>query len=59
MREPSPSIYHPDFLLLDNDLPEDLIELRDKIRAFGKEHVLPVINGYWERAEFPANCSNR
>ncbi|AKE38567.1 Acyl-CoA dehydrogenase [Corynebacterium camporealensis] len=53
MREPSPSIYHPDFLLLDNDLPEDLIELRDKIRAFGKEHVLPVINGYWERAEFP------
>lgn len=27
--------------------------LRDKVRTFCNEHVLPIINDYWERAEFP------
>ncbi|WP_028459868.1 acyl-CoA dehydrogenase family protein [Chloroflexus sp. Y-396-1] len=27
--------------------------LRDKVRAFCNEHVIPIINDYWERAEFP------
>jgi glutaryl-CoA dehydrogenase len=27
--------------------------LRDKVRAFCNEHVVPIINDYWERAEFP------
>lgn len=46
-------IDHPDLFLLDGDLTDREIQLRDKIRAFGIEHVRPVINEYWERAEFP------
>ncbi|GAA4476269.1 acyl-CoA dehydrogenase family protein [Enteractinococcus fodinae] len=46
-------IDHPDFLLLDCELNEQEIALRDKIRTFGIEHVRPVINEHWERAEFP------
>ena len=44
---------HPDFLLLDNDLTAEEQALRDRIREFGAKHVLPIINNYWERAEFP------
>ncbi|WP_459612780.1 acyl-CoA dehydrogenase family protein [Corynebacterium urogenitale] len=44
---------HPDFLLLDNDLTTEEQALRDRIREFGAKHVLPIINDYWERAEFP------
>lgn len=43
----------PDFLLLDADLSDEDRALRDKVRAFGQKHVLPIINEYWERAEFP------
>jgi len=46
-------IEHPDFFMLDNELTEQEIVLRDKIRKFGIEHVRPVINDSWERAEFP------
>ena len=46
-------IDHPDFLMLDDEFNEQEIALRDKIRTFGIEHVRPVINDYWERAEFP------
>lgn len=42
-----------DFYLLEQNLPEDVREVRDRVRAFVDEQVLPVINGYWERAEFP------
>src|SRR5699024_7222563 len=48
-----PVTEHPDFLLLDSDLSAEDIALRDRIRAFGQEHILPIINEYWERAEFP------
>lgn len=44
---------NPDFLMLDSDLTEQEKALRDRIREFGKNHVLPIINEYWERAEFP------
>ncbi|MDO5670159.1 MAG: acyl-CoA dehydrogenase family protein [Corynebacterium sp.] len=44
---------HPDYLLLDADFSDEQRALRDKVRAFGQEHVLPIINNYWERAEFP------
>jgi len=40
--------YHFDALLT----PEER-ELRDRVRAFCDEEVIPIINGYWERAEFP------
>ena len=46
-------IDHPDFLMLDCELNEQEIALRDKIRTFGIEHVRPVINEHWERAAFP------
>ncbi|WP_147106849.1 acyl-CoA dehydrogenase family protein [Nesterenkonia populi] len=44
---------HPDYFRLDEELPHAELELRDRVRRFGVEHVLPVINDHWERAEFP------
>src|SRR5699024_10151341 len=46
-------IDHPDFLMLDADMSDEDRALRDRIRSFGQDHVLPIINDYWERAEFP------
>jgi glutaryl-CoA dehydrogenase len=40
------------FLLREEFTPEQLDHLL-RTRAFVQEHVLPVINDYWERAEFP------
>lgn len=42
-----------DFLKLDEQLTEREIHLRDSIRQFGEQRILPIINDYWERAEFP------
>jgi glutaryl-CoA dehydrogenase len=42
-----------DYLLLEQDLPEDARRVRQSVRDFVDRDVLPVINGYWERAEFP------
>jgi glutaryl-CoA dehydrogenase len=42
-----------DFYRLDETLTNDELELRDRVRAFGDQAVLPIINDYWERAEFP------
>lgn len=53
MLETHELINHPDFFMLDTELDENEIALRDKIRTFGMEHVRPIINDYWERAEFP------
>lgn len=44
---------HADYFDLDGELDPEIIEMRDRVRAFGEEHVLPIINEYWERAEFP------
>ena len=44
---------HMDYLRLDDTLSDEERELRDRVRAFGDDEVLPIINGYWERAEFP------
>ena len=40
------------FLLREEFTPAQLDYLR-RTRAFVEQEVLPVINGYWERAEFP------
>ena len=53
LSETNDLIDHPDFFKLDNDLNDNEIALRDKIRKFGLEHVQPVINEHWERAAFP------
>jgi glutaryl-CoA dehydrogenase len=42
-----------DFLLLDEDLSAKELALRDRVRRFVDDEVLPIINDYWERAEFP------
>jgi len=42
-----------DFYLMDELLTEEERSIRDKVRAFCDKEVTPIINDYWERAEFP------
>jgi glutaryl-CoA dehydrogenase len=42
-----------DYYLLDATLSEDERDLGDRVREFGDREVLPIVNDYWERAEFP------
>src|SRR5579863_7026918 len=42
-----------DFYLMDELLTEAERSVRDKVRAFCDQEVIPIINDYWERAEFP------
>lgn len=42
-----------DLYLLDDLLDEQARDVRDRVRDFVDTDLLPVINGYWERAEFP------
>jgi glutaryl-CoA dehydrogenase len=43
----------PDFYALEELLEPEEIAIRDRVRAFGEKEVTPVVNDYWERAEFP------
>ena len=42
-----------DFYAIEDLLAPEEIAIRDRVRAFCDEEVLPRINDYWERAEFP------
>jgi glutaryl-CoA dehydrogenase len=42
-----------DYYLLDATLSDEERGLRDRVRAFADREVLPIINDYWERADFP------
>lgn len=42
-----------DYYLLDELLTDDARDVRDRVRSFVDRDVLPVINDYWDRAEFP------
>jgi glutaryl-CoA dehydrogenase len=42
-----------DFYLMDELLTEQERGVRDKVRNFSDKEVIPIINDYWERAEFP------
>ncbi|MGY1857558.1 acyl-CoA dehydrogenase family protein [Modestobacter sp. SYSU DS0290] len=42
-----------DFYVLEDLLEPAEIEVRDRVREFCAREVTPVINDYWERAEFP------
>lgn len=42
-----------DFYFMDELLTEEERRIRDRVRAFCDRDVIPVINDYWERAEFP------
>lgn len=44
---------HTDFYLMDELLTPEERGVRDKVRAFCDKEILPIINEYWERAEFP------
>jgi glutaryl-CoA dehydrogenase len=42
-----------DYFLLREEFTAQQLAYLERTRAFVHEEVLPVINGYWERAEFP------
>jgi glutaryl-CoA dehydrogenase len=42
-----------DFYRLDETLTDEERAVRDRVRRFADHEVLPIINDYWERAEFP------
>ncbi|HET8911004.1 MAG TPA: acyl-CoA dehydrogenase family protein [Ktedonobacteraceae bacterium] len=42
-----------DFYLMDELLTPEECAIRDKVHTFCDGEVIPVINDYWERAEFP------
>ena len=42
-----------DYFLMKEQLTKDELELMYKVRKFGETEVLPVVNSYWERGEFP------
>jgi len=42
-----------DFYLVDELLTAGERAIRDRVRRFTERDVVPIINGYWERAEFP------
>lgn len=50
---PEPAEQGTDFYLMDDFLTAEDRALRLKVRSFVDKGLLPVINGYWERAEFP------
>ena len=50
MTSPSPDT---DYYLLDELLTDEARDVRDRVRTFVDTEVLPVINDYWDRAEFP------
>ncbi len=42
-----------DFFKLDNFLSDRQRDIRAQIQAYGRDMVLPTINSYWDKAEFP------
>ncbi|MGF1473706.1 MAG: acyl-CoA dehydrogenase family protein [Rubrobacteraceae bacterium] len=42
-----------DFYLLDELLTDEERRVRDRVREFCDREVIPVMNEYWEKAEFP------
>ncbi len=43
-----------DYYRADELLTAEEKEIRDRVRSFADSEVIPVINDYWERAEFPS-----
>jgi glutaryl-CoA dehydrogenase len=48
-----------DYFVLREDLSASELDYLARTRRFVEEEVLPVINDYWERAEFPLDLSRR
>ncbi|MFC0680644.1 acyl-CoA dehydrogenase family protein [Lysobacter korlensis] len=49
----------PDMAGVFRGLPAQALEYRDRARRFVQEEVLPVIDGYWDRAEYPLQLARR
>jgi glutaryl-CoA dehydrogenase len=48
-----------DLLLVDELLTEEERAIRDRVRGFCDAAVLPIINDYWERGQFPVQLVER
>jgi glutaryl-CoA dehydrogenase len=48
-----PEASSSDYYLLDELLTDEARDVRDRVRGFVDHDLLPVINDYWDRAEFP------
>ena len=48
-----PETARADYFFMDELLTDEERGIRDKVRAFSEGEVVPVINGYWEREQFP------
>ena len=42
-----------DYFLMKEQLKPEEAEILRQVREFGEAEVLPVVNSYWERGEFP------
>jgi glutaryl-CoA dehydrogenase len=42
-----------DYYLIEELLTDEERELRDRVRAFADREVIPIINEYWDKAQFP------
>ena len=42
-----------DYYLIEELLTDEEREVRDKVRAFADREVIPIINDYWDKAQFP------
>jgi glutaryl-CoA dehydrogenase len=42
-----------DYFLMKDQLTKDEQDLLHSVRKFGEAEVLPIVNSYWERGEFP------
>ncbi len=42
-----------DYYQLNDLFTDEERQIRDKVRAFADREVIPIINDYWEKAEFP------
>src|SRR5680860_169296 len=50
---PKPALNPLDFLDVDSQLGDDEIDIRDNIRRFVRERLLPEVPGWFERGEVP------
>ncbi len=42
-----------DYYLIEELLTDEEREVRDKVRAFANREVIPIVNDYWDKAQFP------
>jgi len=48
-----------DFFLIRDELTDSELDYLVRTRRYVEDEVLPVINGYWERASSPGRWSSR